>query len=453
VLPWIVAEADGRRDEPTIRRALSNALGAAVLISCVYALAAAGAWAGFPGLLGLSAADRDAIAGPLLIVAVSSVLSMPLVVCQATLAGMQDVAFSGIAAVVRIGLNAALTIGLLLAGYGLYAVALGTALPAVAVGLASVARLGVRFPALLREWPRPSVAGVRWLVGSAVGAWLGAFGWKLLSMSSGLVLTAVGRPELVPLYSCTARLSTVVVQMGWIIPDSGLIGLAQLFGEGRAERLREVTRAMLQLHLIIAGGGVTLLLAVNPAFVTWWVTGALYGGDTLNVLLAAGVVMASITHALMTIASVLGRRLEVGAATVVNGVLHVIVAWVLARAFGVVGLAAAAIVAAGATALPVGLRMTAERTGTREAEFAAAVARWFARAWPTAVFALVVGWLVPRGAVWLAVIAWVPIAAVYLWTMRPMYHELPIDPKFRAMLERVRLVRAPETVSVPELSL
>jgi O-antigen/teichoic acid export membrane protein len=293
---------------------------------------------------------------------------------------------------------------------------------------------------------------VRWLIGTAIGAWLGAFGWKLLSMSSGLVLTAIGHPELVPLYSCTARLSTVVVQMGWIIPDSGLIGLAQLFGERRAQRLREVTRAMVRLHLIIAGGAVTLLLAVNPAFVTWWVTPALYGGHPLNLLLAAGVIVGSVTHALMTIASVLGRRLEIGVATIANGVLHVVVAWLLANAFGVAGIAAAALLAAAVTALPVGLRMTSERTGTTERELMATLAGWSARAWPTAVAALIVGLMVPSGAVWMAALAWLPIGALYLWMMRPMYRELPIDPRFRAMLARVRLVPAAEPLSVPELS-
>jgi O-antigen/teichoic acid export membrane protein len=453
VLPWLVAEADGRRDETTIRRALSNASAAAVAISAVYALAAAAAWLAFPSLLGLTGADRTAIAGPLLIVVVAAMFSMPLSVTQAALAGMQDVAFSGTSALFRIVLNAALTIGLLLQGHGLYAVAIGSTVPAIVVGVASIVRLRARFPALVHGWPRPSAEGVRWLIGTAVGAWLGAFGWKLLSMSNGLVLTAVGHPELVPLYSCTARLSSVAVQMGWIIPDSGLVGLAQLLGEGRLARLREVTRTMLQLHLVIAGAAATFLLAINPAFVSWWVSPALFGGHRLNGLLAAGVVVGSMAHALMTIPSVLGRRLEIGWTTIANGGVHVVLAYVLATVMGFAGIAVAAIVAAATTALPVGLRITAERTGSTPRELAAGAIAWGARAWPAAVLALVAGVMMPVGAVWMAAACWAPIGVLYVWLTRPLYRDLPIDPRFRAALARVRLMPAVEpAAAAPELT-
>jgi O-antigen/teichoic acid export membrane protein len=453
VLPWLIAEADGRRDEPTIRRALSNAMAAAGAISAVYALAVVAAWAGFPGLLGLTAADRAAIAGPLLIVAVAAMASMPLSVCQAALAGMQDVTFSGAAALVRIVLNAALTIGLLLQGYGLYAVAIGSTVPAIVAGVASVFRLRTRYATLARGWPRPSLDGVRWLITTAVGAWLGAFGWKLLSMSSGLVLTAVGHPELVPLYSCTARLSTVAVQMGWIIPDSGLIGLAQLLGEGRLQRLREVTRTLLQLHLVIAGAAATLLLAVNPAFVSWWVSPALFGGHRLNVLLAAGVVIGSVAHALMTVPSVLGRRLEVGWTTIAHGVVHVGLAYALASVIGFAGIAVASILAAAITAIPAGLRITAERTGMSVGEMVETVTAWGVRAWPAAGLALACGLVSPVGGVWTAAALWVPIGGLYVWLTRPLYRDVPLDPRLRSALARVRLMPAIEPAAArPELT-
>ncbi len=452
VLPWLVAEADGRRDEPTIRRALSNGLAAAVVIGLACGVAGFAAWHVFPGLLKLTPADRSMLAGSLLILLGGTIVTMPMNVCGAALIGMQDVRFSGIAALTRVVLNASLTIALLLRGWNLYAIAIGTVIPAIVVGLLSTIRLRLRFRTLTERWPRPSMEGFRWLAATSIGAWFGAFGWKLLSMSNGLVLTATGHPELVPLYSCTARLSVMLVQMAWIVPDSGLVGLAQLHGERRQARLQEVTRAMLNLHLILAGVAMTVVLAVNPAFVSWWVSEALFGGHKLNVLLAAGIATGSITHALATLSSVLGRRNEVGIATVANGVLQVVTAYALTFVIGFQGIALAAILAALATLLPVSLNMVARQTGTPVRPLLATTAQWIWRALPLCGAAFAIGFYVPAGSVWLASAFWLPVGASYVWTMRPLYAELPLDPRFRGLLATLRLMPAtdPTTVSAPE---
>lgn len=452
VLPWLVAEADGRRDDQTIRRALSNAVAAALFIGLACAAAAVAAWGLLPGLLNLTPADHATLAGPLLILVATTIVTMPMNVCGAALIGMQDVRFSGIAAVTRMVLTAAVTITLLLRGWDLYAIALGTAIPALMFGLLSVIRLRVRFAVLTRGWPRPSIDGLRWLAGTSIGAWLGAFGWKLLSLSNGLVLTATGHPELVPLYSCTARLSVMLVQMAWIVPDSGLIGLAQLHGEGRQSRVQDVTTAMLRLHLILAGLAMTLVLAVNPAFVGWWVSEALFGGHKLNTLLAVGIATGSVAHAVATVSSVLGRRLEVGIATIANGVVQVLLAFVFTLTMGFQGLALAAIVAAAATLVPVGLKLVAAQTGTPVRLLLSTMTQWSLRALPPCAAAFAVGLYFQVGALWVAAALWVPVALAYTWAMRPLYAELPLDPRFRSMLAALRLVPAvdPTTVAAVE---
>jgi O-antigen/teichoic acid export membrane protein len=440
VLPWLVAEADGQRDEATIRRALSNATAAALLIGAAVSVAAWTAWSVFPDLLGLAAAERAALGGPLLIMLAATITTMPLNVCGAAIIGMQDVRFTGMTALTRVLLNAAITITLLLQGWQLYALAIGSAIPAAIVGVLSVARLRRRYPLLAHNWPWPSLSGLRWLARTSIGAWLGAFGWRLLSMSNGLVLTATGSPELVPLYSCTARLSVTLVQMGWIVPDSGLIGLAQLHGERRPERLQEVVRAMVRLHLIIAGAAMTVVLAFNPAFVAWWVSEALFGGHWLNGLLAAGIVAGSVTHAFATVASVLGRRTEVGLVTLANGVVQVAVAYLLTKMLGFQGLAIAAILGACLTMLPAGLRLLSAQTGVRRRVLITPMLQWGIRALPAMAAALAVGLWVPSGAIWSAGLLWLPIGMAYVWMIRPLYTEIPLDPRFRAILQMLRLV-------------
>ena len=49
------------------------------------------------------------------------------------------------------------------------------------------------------------------------------------------MIALVGRTEWVAIYSCTSKLSGLSTQLTWVLPDSGLIGLSQLHGEGRPQ--------------------------------------------------------------------------------------------------------------------------------------------------------------------------------------------------------------------------
>lgn len=444
VLPWVVAQSEGAGAHDRLRRAVSNATAAALVLAVLVAVAAVLMWRWVPAWIHMTDADRAMLSGPLLVYLAGSVLSLPLHVSGALVTGMQDYAFSGTVALVRSLISAALTIGLLLAGYQLYALAFGVAIPSIGAGMAMLFRQHTRFRHLARDWPRPTVHGVRWLLHESVGAWLGVFGWRLLSTTNAIVLTAAGHPELVPLYSCTARLSTVLTQMGWALPDSGLVGLAQLQGEGRPVRLREVSRGLLKLHLIIAGGTATLLAAVNPAFVAWWVGPNLYGGDTLNLLLAAGVVMGAITHALVTVSAVLGWRIEVGATSIVNGLLQVALGFMLVQQMGYVGLAMAALISAAVTTLPVAIRLAAKSARLSPTESLGALRTWSLRAAAPMGVAVFVGVFVPAGRLPLAVAIWAALTPFYLWLVRPFIGDLPLDPRLHAAFVRLRLLPAAE---------
>jgi O-antigen/teichoic acid export membrane protein len=449
VLPWLIAEADGRRDPERIRYVLSHALAAALLMAVACTVAAFAAWSWFPDLLAITPAERATLAGPLLVLLCATAVSLPLNVYNGALAGMQDVSYNGTAALVRAVAGAALTIALLLVGHGLNALAWGTAVPAVLGGLAGWVRFRIRFSHLARDWPWPGIAGLKALVRTSVGSWLGAFGWRLMAMSNGLVLTATGHPELVPMYSCTSRLSSTLLQMGWVAPDSGLLPLAHLHGERNPQRLREIVRAMVSLHLIVAGGAAVVVLAVNPSFVAWWVSEALFGGHWLNLLLASGMIVAALAHATATIASVLGRRLEIGLAGIANGLVQVAGAYALALLVGFQGVAIAAIGAAVLTTVPVGLTLLGRQTGTSARALVGLVARWALRATGPLVVALAIGTFMPLGPLWLVIGAGLPVGLAYVWLMRPFYVDMPIEARFRSILEQLRLLPPLPTPTEP----
>jgi O-antigen/teichoic acid export membrane protein len=426
VLPWTIAEARGRQNQSEIRSSLSNGVAVGLIVATVTAAGAAAVWFLAPQLVGIETTDRGSLAGPFGILVVATILSAPLAVFGAVLIGVQDVNWVGSTAVARSVATAAITVGLLADGRGLYALSLGTSLPMVVLAVANVVRLARVEPALVRDWPAPSIAGIRRLVMEGVGGWLGAFGWRLAAMSSSLVLAVTGRAEWIAIYACTSKTTQLLLPASWIVPDSALVGLSHVHGEGRNERRREVVDALLKLYLVLSGGAALGVLTLNPAFVRWWVGDAFYGGVILNALLAIGLVVTSIAHACAAISSALGRRRTIGIAGLFQGGVHLAVSAALALSFGLNGLAAAVIVSAAVTMLPIGLRTLGVAADLSPRGILVDIIAWSWRAAPVLAIGAAVG--AANVTLWVAFAALMLLGLVYLWLTRPLYASLPVPP-------------------------
>src|SRR5262249_43541720 len=154
-VPWLVAEADGRGDRDGLRALLVNAMSAALVSAVGYAVIGSILIAALPSVIRLDAAERGPVLGAVLIIAVGTLLAYPLRVFYCVLIGLQDVRFYGVLDLLIVIFSVALTAGLLGAGLGLYALALGVAVPQLTAGLVQLLRVGAIAPDLLRQWRRP----------------------------------------------------------------------------------------------------------------------------------------------------------------------------------------------------------------------------------------------------------------------------------------------------------
>jgi O-antigen/teichoic acid export membrane protein len=268
----------------------------------------------------------------------------------------------------------------------------------------------------------------------------------MLSASNAIVITFLGHPALVPIYSCTAKLSVMTAQLAWVPPDSALVGLAQLHGERQGpERLRHVVFMMLRLHLLLSGAAMCGLLAFNPTFVTRWVGEEFFGGLSLNLMLALGVVVYSLVHGVITTASVVGNRLQIGTVTLVNGVVQTALALGFAGPWGLTGIAMAGLVAGIVTSIPVGVRLLGRTTQLTSSALARElIGPWFVRVAAIAAVSGVVGaFHQVLGLVFSGLLA-AAIVLIYVWYMRPFYVGLPLDPRWVDWLVRIRLMPAQE---------
>lgn len=450
VLPWLVAEADGRSDRAEIRHIVGNGVAVASVVGVAYLALAALGWMFLPGVLRLSAAERAVVVGPLAILVIANAVSYPLRVFQAVLGGLQDVDFNGAFSLVNAVAGVSVTAVMLVKGYLLYALAVGAALPSLVGLIAALIRVYVIAPDLLTGWVRPTLASVRPLFRSGTGVWLASIGWALQAATNGIVLTYLGHPEWVAIYACTSKLSTMSTQIAWILPDSGLVGLAQLSGEHQERsRLRDVVLLMFKLHLLLAGAAACGFLAFNPAFTSRWVGVGFFGGLPLNTLLAVAILSSSLIHGVSATASVLGNRLRVGGVTLVNGMVQAFLAVLLGSRWGVVGVAAAGILAGLVTVIPAGIALLRPSTDmTRHHLIADLLWPWVRRAMPLLTAAFAVGFFYRSlGLVASAALAEVVLLA-YAWHMRSFYAGLPIDPRVSLWLVRLRLIAPVESATM-----
>ena len=423
-VPWLIAEADGAADRGRMRALVTTAVAAALVSAAVSGLAVVGLLSALPSVVHLEPGEQAGVLGPVLIVAAAGVVAHPLRVFYCVLVGLQDVKFTG-AIDLAVGVaNVILTVVLLQAGFGLFALAIGTALPQLLSGLINVVRVGAIAPDLLRQWRRPHWREVRSLFGEGTGAWIGGWGWRLISATDGIVLAALGRPAAVTALACTSKLGSALVQLSWVPCDSGLIGLANLAGEGAAARLREAIVVMMRVYLALAGAAACTVLAVNPAFVTRWVGADQFAGGKANVMLAVVAIAMTFSHALAVVPSVLGQRMRIGLATFGSGVVHVVVAFALGRWLGILGVLAAGVVSHGLVFPVLAWRPFAAATGMAETAILAEVVRpWALRFLPLVLLAIgleqVFG--VPSLPVTVATGGLATLAA--MWYMRPLYLE------------------------------
>jgi len=296
--------------------------------------------------------------------------------------------------------------------------------PPIVSGVAAAIRLRTIAPDLLRGWPRPALADIRRLFVEGVGTWIGGWGWRLIAASDSLVLAALGRPAHVAALACTSKLAQAMVQLSWIPCDNGLIGLAQLAAEGQARRLRDALVVMVRVYLALAGSVACVIIAVNPAFVSQWVGPDMFAGPVANVLIATLAIAMSFGHAIAVIPSVLGRRLAIGIATMVCGVLHLGLAWTLGWRFGVAGVVGAGVISHGVVFSALAWKPFAQATGTTELSLLADVVwPWALRMLPMTALAFAVQRFAGTPPLPVTIAIGAALGAAVLFHMRPLYIE------------------------------
>src|SRR5829696_7617226 len=128
-------------------------------------------------------------------------------------------------------------------------------------------------------------------------------------------------------------------------------------------------------------------------------------------------------------------RVQIGFVGVAQGIVHLGAAVLLGRAYGLPGVAAAAVIGTALVAYPLGAWQLRRVTGLGQAElWRGALGPWSTRAILLLLLGLGVGIAGWRASVWPPLIAAPALGILYVWWMRPLYQDLPLPARLRLVL-------------------
>jgi O-antigen/teichoic acid export membrane protein len=351
LLPRNVAYATGRAGSVKEATDLPDTIGqTAVIVLCqtlIVAIAAGLFWTLLPRASG-------ALRGPIGLVLAGFTVLFPLRIFAAVLEGLQEQAFVIRANLVAWGLSLLANVAWILAGWGLYALAIGWLIAQAFSAAACGWRLWKRYPEVLPS--RLHFANLRQALGQlGRGFWMSAnqLGQVLLGGSEVLIIGKFMGPALTVPYACTAKLANVLTNQPQLLMHLAVPGLSELKAGSSRQRVHQVVASLTQGMMLLSGLLFCVVLVANQAFVHWWVGPERYAGFLLTSLILIQVLLRhfNLTFAYAVFCFGYERRMAITA--LLDGIVTAGTMLALTPKFGYSGAAAGSILGVCLVSLPM----------------------------------------------------------------------------------------------------
>lgn len=381
-------------------------------------------------------AEWRGLQGPFAVIAVTFVLLFPLRVLSAVLQGLQELAYLGMVSLGTWVGGTAVTVALVLAGVGLYAVAAGWAAAQVAAAVFWWQRLRRHHPAVLpRGLPPLTRADARAWLGSSVWVSVAQVAQVLLAGTDLVIIGKVLGPAAVVPYAVTAKLVSVLANQPQMVMQAAMPALSELRASARSRaQLLRTTTALTQMMLLMSGGICVVVLLVNGAFVSWWVSPRQYAGPAVTACLLAGMLLRHWNTTAVYTIFCLGYERRIAVTTLIDGIVTVGAAVLLVRVLGPVGAVLGSVAGVCLVSLPANFAALIAGTGSSVAGVLVPLAPWFARFAGLAAGAAVLARAWPAAAPIPIAVAGVLAVAVYAAVMLPVALRAPLGTYLRPHL-------------------
>jgi O-antigen/teichoic acid export membrane protein len=389
-------------------------------------------------------AEWAALRWPMCIVVVTFVVTFPCRLFGAILQGLQDLAFLGASQVTAWIAGTAVVVIAIAMNAGLYSLAWGWVGTQMVGAIMNWSRLRATFPEVVPS-SIPSL-GV-----ATVARYLKRSGWVSVSqlaqvLLAGTDLVVVGKllgPEAVVPYACTAKLPTLLANQPQMFMQMALPALSELRTTASREHLFQVARSMAQVMLLLSGGIVTVVLAVNASFVSWWVGEMSFGGLGLTSLILLTMLVRHANATLNYTLFCFGHERRIALTTVSDGLLGLALMVPLVSSFGLYGAVIGSLASVCLVSLPANLLALGREEGRSPFAFFRVLGPWSIR------FVPIVGAVSLLPFVWTSRGPWsfAPLALgvgiLYAIVMLPAAQAPPLGPMLMTRL-RPWLSRVPQ---------
>jgi len=328
---------------------------------------------------------------PYLAMVLGYFLAFPLSLFGSALTGLGDLGFYWLAVAAQQLVGAAVTVALLLAGFGLWGMVWGFLAGQFLVVLLLVIRLAWKFPACFPRRPVPLFQPATKPV-LAAGSWysITALGSVFLGGLDLLILGTMLDPVFATVYTLTTRLPSTLSRQLLQVIGTVMPSLAEAGAERTPAELSYVLKTLFRCQALLVGLAVVLVAGVNEAFVAVWVRDrSLFGGHALNAAFLVGMFVRQWQAMSAQMLFSLGFNRLVPISTLADGILTAALMIAFVGPFGMIGVPFATILGAVLVSLPINLAALGRTVGISMWELSQPVGEWLLRCLP--IFALSAG--------------------------------------------------------------
>jgi O-antigen/teichoic acid export membrane protein len=353
LLPRSVAYSTGRAGSVKDASDLPDVIGQTAVIilfqTAIVAVAAFLIWMFLPS-------KWSDLRGPLGLMMAAFTAFFPLRIFPAVLEGLQEQAFVMRATMFSWGISTFSNIFSVVAGLGLYSLAIGSVLAQACTTLACLYRLRSHFPGVLPS-RLPSIGLRQAIPQLGRGFWVssGQIGTSLLYGSDILILGKVMGPTLTVPYACTGKLAGVLSNQPQMLLTVAVPALSELKAGSSKERLHQVTVSLAQGMMLVSGLVFCVVLVVNKGFVEWWVGAQRFAGFSLTCLILTQMIVRHFNLTFQYSVFCFGYEKRLALTVLADGIVTAASIWFLSSHFGYLGAAAGSLVGVFLVSLPLNL--------------------------------------------------------------------------------------------------
>jgi O-antigen/teichoic acid export membrane protein len=279
----------------------------------------------------------------------------------------------------------AVSLGLVFAGWGLYALAIGWSAGQQLSYVACALRLRTEFPEARAAPGGPGRSELWGLLRSSLWVSLAQIAQVLTNGTDLLIAGWLLGPTAVVSYSCTTKLLTLLNNQCYIIGLTAQPALAHLGAAGDSGRLHAALRAVGLAMLAMSGAAAIAVATVNQVFVAGWVGPNQYAGTLVTLLAVTAVTARHVGFTWWNAVYIMGHERQVCGVMILDGVVTVAAVAGWTALLGLPGIPLGSLTGAALVYLPTGLVALAGALGISVARVLGWLIPWATR------FALVFG--------------------------------------------------------------